>query len=69
MIDFNKAFIDTNPFIYFLEGADGYYEIVTKFFENAYMENRETILSVRDLHVKFSLRGTVLPYGSWNPAA
>ena len=45
MIDFNKAFIDTNPFIYFLEEADGYYEIVTKFFENAYMENRQLVTS------------------------
>lgn len=45
MIDFNKAFIDTNPFIYFLEGADGYYEIVRKFFENAYMGNRQLVTS------------------------
>ena len=38
MIDFKKAFIDTNPFIYFLEETDGYYEVVRNFFENAYMK-------------------------------
>ena len=44
-IDFKKAFIDTNPFIYLLEETDGYYEVVRTFFENTYMRNKNLVTS------------------------
>ena len=45
MIDFKKAFIDTNPFIYFLERNEKYYTLTKNFFEKCYQKNKELVNS------------------------
>lgn len=49
MTDFKKAFIDTAPFIYFIEKDSdnpNYYEKVKSFFEYGYDNDKEFITSV-----------------------
>ena len=49
MIDFKKVFVDTAPFIYFIEKDSNnpqYYERVKKFFENGYNKDKKFVSSV-----------------------
>lgn len=62
MIDFKKAFIDTAPFIYFIEKDDNnpqYYEKVKGFFQDGYNNNKEFVSSVITIEEYF-----VFPYRS-----
>lgn len=60
MIDFKKAFIDTAPFIYFIEkniNNPQYYEKVKKFFQYGYENDRKFMSSVITMEEYF-----VYPY-------
>ena len=60
MIDFKKVFVDTAPFIYFIEKDSNnpqYYERVKKFFENGYNNDRKFVSSVITIEEYF-----VFPY-------
>ena len=60
MTDFKKAFIDTAPFIYFIEKDDKnpqYYEKVKTFFKNGYDNDIKFVSSVITMEEYF-----VFPY-------
>ena len=60
MIDFKKVFVDTAPFIYFIEKDSNnpqYYERVKKFFENVYNKDKKFVSSVITIEEYF-----VFPY-------
>lgn len=60
MIDFNKVFVDTAPFIYFIEKDDNnpqYYEKVKEFFKYGYDNDRKFVSSVITMEEYF-----VFPY-------
>ena len=60
MIDFKKVFVDTAPFIYFIEKDSNnpqYYERVKKFFENGYNKDKKFVSSVITIEEYF-----VFPY-------
>jgi predicted nucleic acid-binding protein len=60
MIDYNKAFIDTAPFIYFIEKDSEnpqYYEKVKSFFRQGYENDKKFITSVITMEEYF-----VFPY-------
>jgi predicted nucleic acid-binding protein len=60
MIDYNKVFIDTAPFIYFIEKDSNnpqYYEKVKSFFQKGYETDKRFITSVITMEEYF-----VFPY-------
>lgn len=60
MTDFKKAFVDTAPFIYFIEGNSSnpqYREKVKRFFEYGYNNDRKFVSSVITMEEYF-----VFPY-------
>ena len=60
MTDYKKAFVDTAPFIYFIEKNENnpqYYDKVKKFFSNGYEADKEFVTSVITLEEYF-----VFPY-------
>ena len=60
MTDYKKAFVDTAPFIYFIEkdaNNPQYYDKVKKFFMNGYENNKEFVTSVITMEEYF-----VFPY-------
>lgn len=60
MIDFKKVFVDTAPFIYFIEGDDHnlqYHEKVKMFFKDGYNNDKEFVTSVITMEEYF-----VFPY-------
>ncbi len=60
MIDFKKVFVDTAPFIYFIEGDDHnlqYREKVKMFFKDGYNNDKEFVTSVITMEEYF-----VFPY-------
>lgn len=60
MIDYKKAFVDTAPFIYFIEKDNNnprYHEEVKNFFRYGYDNNREFVSSVITMEEYF-----VFPY-------
>lgn len=60
MTDYKKAFVDTAPFIYFIEKDDNnpeYHEKVKDFFRNGYNDDRKFISSVITVEEYF-----VFPY-------
>lgn len=60
MIDFNKAFVDTAPFIYFIEKDSNnpqYFEKVKRFFKNGYENDKKFVSSVVTMEEYF-----VFPY-------
>ena len=64
MIDYNKAFVDTAPFIYFIEknvNNPQYYDKVKNFFMNGYENNKEFVTSVITMEEYF-----VFPYRNNN---
>ena len=49
MTDYKKAFVDTAPFIYFIEKNENnsqYYDKVKKFFSNGYETDKKFVTSV-----------------------
>ena len=57
MIDFKKVFVDTAPFIYFIEKDSNnpqYYERVKKFFENGYNKDKKFVSSVITIEEYFA---------------
>lgn len=49
MIEYNKAFVDTAPFIYFIEkdrNNPQYYDRVKRFFSNSYAKDKSLVTSV-----------------------
>lgn len=46
MTGFNSIFVDTSPFIYFLENTPAYHDTVKSFFESCYQEERLMMTSV-----------------------
>lgn len=49
MTDYNKVFLDTAPFIYFIEKDSNnpqYFNNMKQFFEEGYRENKEFLISV-----------------------
>ena len=49
MTDYNKVFLDTAPFIYFIEKDSNnpqYFDNMKRFFEEGYRENKEFLTSV-----------------------
>lgn len=49
MTDYNKVFLDTAPFIYFIEKDSNnpqYFNNIKQFFEEGYRENKEFLTSV-----------------------
>ena len=64
MIDYKKAFVDTAPFIYFIEKNENnsqYYDKVKNFFMNGYESNKEFVTSVITMEEYF-----VFPYRTNN---
>ena len=64
MTDYKKAFVDTAPFIYFIEkdaNNPQYYDKVKKFFMNGYENNKEFVTSVITMEEYF-----VFPYRNNN---
>ena len=62
MTDYKKAFIDTAPFIYFIEKNENnpqYYDRVRRFFSNGYDANKKFVTSVITMDEYF-----VFPYRS-----
>ena len=60
MIDYKKAFVDTAPFIYFIEKNENnpqYYDKVKKFFSNGYEADKKFVTSVITMEEYF-----VFPY-------
>lgn len=60
MIDYKKAFVDTAPFIYFIEKDENnpqYYDKVKKFFSNGYEADKKFVTSVITMEEYF-----VFPY-------
>lgn len=60
MIDFKKAFVDTAPFIYFIEKDSNnpkYYEKVKSFFKDGYDNDKDFVSSVITMEEYF-----VFPY-------
>lgn len=60
MIDFKKVFVDTAPFIYFIEGDDHnlqYHEMAKDFFKYGYDNDKEFVTSVITMEEYF-----VFPY-------
>ena len=60
MTDYKKAFIDTAPFIYFIEKNENnpqYYDRVRRFFSNGYDANKKFVTSVITMEEYF-----VFPY-------
>ena len=60
MIDFKKAFVDTAPFIYFIERDSNnpqYYEKVKSFFKDGYDNDKDFVSSVITMEEYF-----VFPY-------
>lgn len=60
MIDFKKVFVDTAPFIYFIEKDDNnpqYYEKVKKFLKDGYEDDKTFVSSVITMEEYF-----VFPY-------
>ena len=60
MTDYKKVFVDTAPFIYFIEKDENnpqYFEKVKKFFMNGYGSNKEFVTSVITMEEYF-----VFPY-------
>lgn len=60
MIDFKKVFVDTAPFIYFIENNDNnlqYHEKVKEFFKYGYDNNKNFVTSVITVEEYF-----VFPY-------
>mgnify|MGYP001036425321 CR=1 FL=1 len=60
MIDFKKAFVDTAPFIYFIEKDSNnpqYYEKVKSFFKDGYDNDKDIVSSVITMEEYF-----VFPY-------
>jgi len=60
MTDFKKAFVDTAPFIYFIEKDSNnpqYYEKVKNFFKNGYDNDKKFVTSVITMEEYF-----VFPY-------
>lgn len=55
MTDYKKAFVDTAPFIYFIEKDENnpqYYDKVKKFFSNGYEADKKFVV----LHWKLVIR-------------
>lgn len=46
MIDYNSVFIDTSPFIYFLERSRNYYSTLKSFFTTALIKQKALFTSV-----------------------
>ena len=64
MTDYKKAFVDTAPFIYFIEknvNNPKYFDKVKMFFLNGYENNKEFVTSVITMEEYF-----VFPYSSNN---
>ena len=64
MIDYRKAFVDTAPFIYFIEknvNNPQYYDKVKNFFRNGYDKNKKFVTSVITMEEYF-----VFPYRNNN---
>lgn len=64
MTDYKKAFVDTAPFIYFIEKNKNnpqYYDKVKSFFMNGYNSNRKFVTSVITMEEYF-----VFPYRNNN---
>lgn len=64
MTDYNKVFVDTAPFIYFIEknlNNPQYYDKVKNFFMNGYDNNKEFVTSVITMEEYF-----VFPYRNNN---
>ena len=64
MTDYKKVFVDTAPFIYFIEkdvNNPQYFEKVKKFFMNGYGSNKEFVTSVITMEEYF-----VFPYRNNN---
>ena len=60
MTDYKKAFVDTAPFIYFIEKDENnpqYYDKVKKFFSNGYEADKKFVTSVITMEEYF-----VFPY-------
>lgn len=60
MTDYKKAFVDTAPFIYFIEKDENnpqYYDKVKKFFGNGYEADKKFVTSVVTMEEYF-----VFPY-------
>lgn len=60
MTDYNKVFLDTAPFIYFIEKDSNnpqYFDNMKQFFEEGYRENKEFLTSVSTMAEYF-----VFPY-------
>lgn len=60
MTDYKKVFVDTAPFIYFIEKDENnpqYYDKVKKFFGNGYEEDKKFVTSVITMEEYF-----VFPY-------
>ena len=64
MTDYRKAFVDTAPFIYFIEknvNNPQYYDKVKNFFKNGYENNKKFVTSVITMEEYF-----VFPYRNNN---
>ena len=64
MTDYRKAFVDTAPFIYFIEknvNNPQYYDKVKNFFRNGYDKNKKFVTSVITMEEYF-----VFPYRNNN---
>ena len=59
MTDFKKVFIDTAPFIYFLENSSRYMESIGKFFTKCTKENIQIVTSTLTIEEYL-----VLPYSN-----
>lgn len=65
MTDYKKAFVDTAPFIYFIEknvNNPQYYDKVKKFFSNGYEADKKFVTSVITMEAKMETvyKGVIL---------
>ena len=70
MIDFKKGFVDTAPFIYFIEKDENnpqYYEKVKAFFKYGYDNDRKFVSSV--ITMEASNEPILLHVAKWNEKA
>ncbi len=67
MTDYNKVFLDTAPFIYFIEKDSNnpqYFDNMKQFFEEGYRENKEFLTSVITMaeYIVFPYRNQKMSY-------
>ena len=63
MTDYKKAFVDTAPFVYFIEKDENnpqYYEKAKKFFSNGYEADKKFVTSVITMHLDMIMK-PILP--------